>query len=387
MISNDRLIIPHPLMLEREFVLRPFCQLVKHDMPIPSTQRSYKSQLDSLITHPRPIPITPLSPSHPPLRPSDPARRTQLMAVLNLTPDSFSDGGIHSPTDLSALTHTILAYIHSGATIIDVGGESTRPHAAPVSESEELARVLPAIRLIRSIPEAAGVIVSIDTYRAAVAEKAVRAGADVINDISAGMLDPDMLPTAARLGCTIILSHSRGTPQTMGSLTDYRSSGGVVRGVAAELSQCVRAAELAGVRRWRIVLDPGIGFAKTQRQNLELLRCGVQALARIGDGRDTDVGERMGTVDASVSGPDQTGHNPDHHLDQLDDIPWLVGPSRKKFVGTITGVGPAAERGYGTAATVTAAVQGGADVVRVHDVEKMRQVVAMADAIYRDWKG
>lgn len=266
------------------------------------------------------------------------------MSILNVTPDSFSDGGSHDQTNLAA---TVQAAVASGATILDVGGQSTAPGARQVTGEEEAARILPAIQLIRSMPECAGVAISVDTYRADVAEAAINAGADIINDVSAGMLDPDMLPTAARLGATICLMHMRGTPTTMSGMTEYPE--GVVAGVASELLERVAAAEAAGVRRWRIMLDPGLGFAKTAQQNLELLRC-------LGDLR---------------------------RWPGLETLPWLVGASRKSFVGAVTGVEVPAERTWGTAATVAAAVAGGADVVRVHDVAEMKQVAVMSDAIWR----
>lgn len=270
------------------------------------------------------------------------------MAILNLTPDSFSDGGLHPPTDLPALSSTVRAFISAGATIIDIGGQSTRPGSAPVSESEELARVLPAIRHIRtSIPEAANIAISIDTYRARVAEEACAAGADIINDVSAGTLDPDMLPTMARTGKSVILMHMRGTPSTMTGLTEYPK--GVIHDVGEELRERVAAAEEAGIRRWRIILDPGIGFAKNMAQDLTLLR-DMRRLRR---------------------------------SKALQYFPWLVGPSRKKFIGRITGLEKADERVFGTGATVTASIAGGADIVRVHDVGEMCQVAKVADAIYR----
>lgn len=269
------------------------------------------------------------------------------MAILNLTPDSFSDGGKYSPTDLTYLTKTVQQFIASGATIIDIGGESTRPGSTPVGASEEIARVVPAIRHIRSIPEATNIAISIDTYRASVAEAACAAGVDIINDVSAGLLDPEMLPTVARLGKSVILMHMRGTPQTMTTLCEYPS--GVIPGVAGELGERIAAAEEAGVRRWRIILDPGLGFAKGQVQDLEILR---------------DLERLRG-------------------MDGLECFPWLMGPSRKRFIGNITGVKTAAERVWGTAATVSASVAGGADIVRVHDVREMGQVAKVADAIYR----
>lgn len=269
------------------------------------------------------------------------------MTILNLTPDSFSDGGAHFNIPASHLTEKIRSHIASGTTILDLGGQSTRPGARQVSSNEEMDRVVPAVEIVKSIPEAEGVAISVDTYRADVAEAAIKAGAHIVNDVSAGLLDPNMLSTVARLGATVCLMHMRGTPETMNGLTDYPD--GVIAGVATELLERVREAEEVGIRRWRIILDPGIGFAKNQEQNLELLR-----------------------------GLDKLRNWPG-----LQGFPWLVGASRKAFVGRITGVKEARERVWGTAAAVTAAIQGGADIVRVHDAKEMAQVVKMADAIWR----
>lgn len=269
------------------------------------------------------------------------------MSILNVTPDSFSDGGKHFNLDEESLRKTIKSHIEHGATIIDLGGQSTRPGAEQVSGAEELNRVLPAVKLIRSMPEAKDVAISVDTYRSDVARDAINAGAHIVNDVSAGLMDPEMLRTVARLGCTVCLMHMRGTPETMNSLASYPD--GVVETVGRELLERVREAEAAGIRRWRIILDPGIGFAKTQEQNLELLR-------RLNELRNTP---------------------------GLHGLPWLVGTSRKAFVGKITGVKEASQRTWGTAATVTAAIQGGADIIRVHDVQEMAQVSKMADALFR----
>lgn len=271
-------------------------------------------------------------------------RKTQVMAILNLTPDSFSDGG---KNDLTNLRDTVLRHIRDGATILDVGGQSTAPGRPEVTAQEEASRVVPAIELIRSLPEACNIAISVDTYRAFVAEKAIASGADIINDVSAGLLDPDMFSTVARLGKTICLMHMRGTPQTMMDLTSYE--GGLIPTIASELLQRISAAEAAGIRRWRIILDPGIGFAKTADQNLELLRCLDELRAWPG----------------------------------LGGLPWLVGSSRKSFIGKVTGSEEPSNRIWGTAATMAAAVQGGADMVRVHDVSEMAKVTAMADAIWR----
>ncbi|KAJ6172679.1 hypothetical protein N7470_001746 [Penicillium chermesinum] len=349
--SHERLDIPHKLMLERDFVLRPLCQLIPHEHPpqLEKKTRTYQEHLQTLPPpEPTPVSTTPIAPYFPSLHATDPTRTTHVMAILNLTPDSFSDGGKHSPTDLTQLTETVRKFIAQGATIIDVGGESTRPGSVPVGADEEIARVVPAIKHIRtSIPEAANTAISIDTYRASVAEAACTAGADIINDVSAGLMDPEMLPTAARLGKSIILMHMRGTPQTMTKLTEYPS--GVIPEVSAELRSRVAAAEAAGIRRWRIILDPGLGFAKNQPHDLKILR---------------DLHKLRGA-------------------EGLECLPWLMGPSRKRFIGHLTGVKTPAERVWGTGATVSASVAGGADIVRVHDVHEMWQVVRVADAIYR----
>jgi 2-amino-4-hydroxy-6-hydroxymethyldihydropteridine diphosphokinase/dihydropteroate synthase len=283
------------------------------------------------------------------------------MAVVNVTPDSFSDGGGPSwdllqnndPGAISDWLEGRLPNVNKpeyGAVVVDVGGQSTRPGATEVSPEIELQRVIPFIKALRAARlQQSGIAlsISIDTYRAHVAAEAIAAGADIVNDISSGALDPDMLPTVASLGRSIVLMHMRGTPATMSSLTSYPD--GIIPTVGQELLARVRAAEAAGIRRWRIILDPGIGFAKTQTQNLEILR-------RFSELRATE---------------------------GLEGIPWLVGTSRKGFIGRITGVKEASERSWGTAAAVTAAVQGGADMVRVHDLKEMQQVVAMADAIWR----
>lgn len=268
------------------------------------------------------------------------------MAILNLTPDSFSDGG-QQATEPSLLLPTLEHFLSAGVSLIDIGGQSTRPRALPITANEELSRVLPTIKFIRSNSAFDKIAISIDTYRASVANAAISAGANIVNDVSAGQMDSEMLPTIAKLGCTVILMHMRGTAATMTQLTHYPS--GLVKEVGAELLERVSQAEKAGIRRWRMILDPGIGFAKTAAQNLELLR-------RLGDLRDS-IG--------------------------LHGLPWAVGVSRKQFIGRITGVEKPSERSWGTASAVTAAIQGGADIVRVHDTVEMAQVVKMADSIWR----
>jgi dihydropteroate synthase len=267
------------------------------------------------------------------------------MAILNLTPDSFSDGGKHF-SNVEETMNTVRSMISSGAHIIDIGGQSTRPNAPQVSTQEEIDRILPAIQAIRK--EGITIPISVDTYRAKVAEAAISAGADVINDVSAGQLDPDMLSTAAELNVPIVLMHMRGTPSTMTSLTKY--DGDLIEIVARELIERVNEASRAGIRRWNILLDPGLGFAKTGKQNLELMRRLPELRAYSG----------------------------------LSGMPWVLGPSRKRFIKEITGEEVAAERIFGTAGAIAACVQGGADIVRVHDVAEMYKIVKMSDAIWRN---
>ncbi|KAL2266976.1 hypothetical protein VTJ83DRAFT_4253 [Remersonia thermophila] len=355
-LDHERLKIPHVGIPEREFVLRPLAELIPEKPLDPARPwRTIADYRDALPPSKTPLTtLTPLTSHHPPIRALDPARKTHVMAILNMTPDSFSDGGQNpipgqGGAESPAVLQTIRAWLDAGATMIDIGGQSTRPGAPEVSLQEELDRVLPAVRLIRQTYQEP-VLISVDTYRAAVAEAAVAAGADIINDVSGGSMDPDMLPTVARLGTTVCLMHMRGTPSTMGQLASYPDQeGGLIASIARELLERVRAAEAAGIRRWRIVLDPGLGFAKVGRQNVDVLR----------------------RLDELRTWPG------------LQGLPWLVGSSRKSFIGQVTGVPTPRERVWGTAATVAAAVQGGADVVRVHDVKEMAQVVAMADAIWR----
>lgn len=258
-----------------------------------------------------------------------------LVGVLNLTPDSFSDGGAY-PSEEAALAAG-LRMVEEGARWIDVGGESTRPGARPVPLEEECARVLPVVRALAGrLPT--GVSISIDTYKAETARRALEEGARVVNDVSGGRLQPDLLAVAARAGAPIVLGHLRGEPATMMQGVRFDD---VVAEVAAELEERVAAARAAGCRE--IWVDPGIGFGKHLPENLTLIA-------------------RLGELRARVG------------------CPVMVGVSRKRFIGELTGrrVG---ERALGTAAAVTAAVLAGAEAVRVHDVAAMADVVRVAVAL------
>lgn len=264
--------------------------------------------------------------------------RTYLMGILNVTPDSFSDGGQFDT--VNAALFQAQKMVIEGADIIDIGGQSTRPGAKQISLEEELNRVIPVIEAIGSeifIP------ISIDTTRAAVAQAAIEAGADLVNDISGGTFDEQMLSVVAQLDVPFILMHIRGTPQTMQKLTDYQDLIGEIKQF---LDNQINQALSIGIKRSHLLIDPGIGFAKTYEQNLELLR-------QIKKFRSLDV-------------------------------PILIGPSRKSFIGRILNQSDPKQRVWGTAAACCAAIASGADILRVHDVRPMYEVCRVADAIWRN---
>jgi len=269
-------------------------------------------------------------------------KRTYLMGVLNVTPDSFSDGGDFNTIE-SALAQA-KNMVKSGVDIIDIGGQSTRPGAAEISLAEELDRVLPVVQILRQNADIfADIPISVDTTRSQVAKAAVEAGADIINDISAATFDSEMLSTVAKLAVPIILMHIRGTPQTMQKLTDYRD---LIGEIGEFLESRIAAAVAAGIDQSQIIIDPGIGFAKTYSQNLEILRelPNFRAL----------------------------------------NCPLLVGVSRKSFIGHILNQPEAKQRVWGTAAACTGAIANSADILRVHDVSEMHDVCQVADAIFRN---
>lgn len=269
-------------------------------------------------------------------------KRTYLMGVLNVTPDSFSDGGDYYTIE-SALAQAE-NMVKSGVDIIDIGGQSTRPGAAEISLEEEIDRVIPVVQILRQKAEIFGSVpISVDTTRAQVAKAAVEAGADIINDISGATFDSEMLSTVAQLKVPIILMHIRGTPQTMQKLTDYRDLIGQIREF---LESRIAEAVAAGIDKSHIILDPGIGFAKNYSQNLEIL----QQLAKF----------------------------------RGLDCPILVGVSRKSFIGHILNQPLAKQRIWGTAAACTGAIANSADILRVHDVREMHDVCLVADAIFRN---
>jgi dihydropteroate synthase len=262
--------------------------------------------------------------------------RTLVMGVLNVTPDSFSDGGQFFSL-AGALAHAE-QMIDEGADIIDIGGESTRPGSNFVSEEEELCRVIPVIERLANLSAP----ISIDTTKPEVARIALEAGAEIVNDISGLRFDHAIAEVAAKAKAGLILMHSRGTPKDMQQMPAMENA---VEEVIAGLRESIALAEQSGVARQNIAIDPGIGFGKTVEQNLEL-----------------------------IVGLNQLAH-------QLPDLPVLIGTSRKSFLGKLLNGARADERIHGTTATIVAAVLSGAHIVRVHDVKSAVEAIKVADAI------
>ncbi|MEM1388406.1 MAG: dihydropteroate synthase [Pseudomonadota bacterium] len=261
----------------------------------------------------------------------------RLMAVLNVTPDSFSDGGDFAAPEMAAQAARDL--MHDGADILDIGGESTRPGAKEVPVDEEIARVLPAV----TAAKAAGALISIDTRKAAVGAAALKAGAAILNDVSAMVFDPAMAALAAKTGAPICLMHAQGDPETMQADPRYAH---VLLDVYDFLARRIAVAEAAGIARERIIVDPGIGFGKTQAHNLTLLR-GLTLFHGLG-------------------------------------CPLLLGASRKRFIGAIAGVAEAKARGPGSIAVALAAVTQGVQILRVHDIAETKQALALHMALATD---
>lgn len=264
--------------------------------------------------------------------------RTLVMGVLNVTPDSFSDGG-----QFYALERAVARaeeMLSEGADIIDVGGESTKPGGEIVIAKEELRRIMPVLERLRArLPSA---LISVDTTKAEVARAALDAGAEIINDISALRFDERVADEVARCGAGLVLMHSRGTPATLHSLPPAAD---IFAEVTESLRRSIELAEQRGVSRCSLAIDPGIGFGKSQAQNLELL-------ARL-----------------------------DELATEFAEFPLLIGTSRKSFIGRLLGDAPVEQRLHGTMASVTAAILGGAHIVRVHDVRAAVETARVADAI------
>jgi len=253
------------------------------------------------------------------------------MGVLNITPDSFSDGGLFNTVD-AAVAHG-KKMVSDGANLIDIGGESSRPGSEPLSENEELARILPVVtRLVDEV----SVPISIDTYKPLVADTCIKAGAHLINDIT-GFSNPAMRNVAAEHNVPVVLMHMLGTPKIMQQKPVYQD---VLGEITSFFKEQIATAHKIGIQQ--IIIDPGIGFGKTVEHNLQILK----------------------------------------HLETFKSLgcPILIGPSRKSFIGTITGL-PVNERLEGTIAAITVAIMNGANIVRVHDVKECRRAIQVVDAI------
>jgi len=268
------------------------------------------------------------------------------MAVLNTSPDSFSDGGEHSPQNMPSIVNYVKELEEkSQIDILDIGGESSRPGSEPVSSEEEYKRVIPVIAEIRSHREFDNILISVDTSKSFIAEESIKSGANIINDITAGR-DPKMFEIVKKYNVPIVLMHMRGTPKDMQKMTDYTPEE-VLPIIAGELKENINAALEKGIFPWKIITDPGIGFSKKIQHNIQIF----------------------------------------HELQKwpklIGNYPLLIGPSRKSFIGTLTSQKDPKNRKWGTAASVTAAISGGAHIVRVHDAIEMSQVIKVSDAIYK----
>ncbi|WFD44789.1 trifunctional dihydropteroate synthetase [Malassezia psittaci] len=371
--DGDHLIVPHPRIAERAFALLPLTDLMPN-VEHPVLQRSMQ-QLSNALWRRDAFESKDVARVLPLKRTQWRwGQRTLVMAILNATPDSFSDGGKFA--DEEAVVKHALEMVRQGADVLDIGGQSTAPNAVEVSAQEEIERVVPLIKAL--VQQEITIPISIDTYRASVARAALDAGATIVNDISGGERDPAMLPLIAERQCPYILMHMRGDASTMTSMTDYQ--GDVIGGVKHELEQRLVKALDAGVRRWNILLDPGIGFAKDTQGNLDLLR----ALPHIVGAN----GVRAG-IDEPVEYSAATAFDPNQPFASLAHFPMLLGISRKRFLGKLTqkqhsAMQPPEARVHATMAACTAAIATKCvDMIRIHDVEAAIDTVRTADALVR----
>jgi dihydropteroate synthase/2-amino-4-hydroxy-6-hydroxymethyldihydropteridine diphosphokinase len=346
-LDEDGLTLPHPRLHERAFVLAPLAEIAPR-LQHPRLDKGVLALRDALVYERASVRRQPL--------PLLWGRRTHVMGILNVTPDSFSGDGVmaRDPQDEAALIDAAVSqarqFVEDGADIVDVGGESTRPGSRPVDEAEEMARVLPVVQALHA---AVDVPISVDTYRAPVAAAALEAGAGWVNDVWGLRMDADMAPLVARSGAPVVIMHNRSRPRDVAQ--EQRLGGRYVgvqyddlmADIRRELQESIDLAVAAGASPEQIIVDPGIGFGKTVSQNLQI-------------------------------------------VDQLDQIkamgyPVLLGTSRKSFIGYTLDL-PPAERMEGTAATVAIGIDRGADIVRVHDVRPLIRVARMTDQIVRRWR-
>lgn len=401
-IETEGLVIPHKSLLERDFVLQPLCELVNSDVLHPCTgERLHvhlselkKSKVDNkdLQGLSRIVPMPRLEERKNPLiyDAFNHKTRTCIMGILNITPDSFSDGK-ENFDDVAAILKTAKTLVEQGSSILDIGGVSTRPHSYPPTVEEETRRVVNVVKAIRlsSDPQLAQVIISIDTYRSQVAEHCLQAGADIINDISMGQYDEAIFDVVAKYGCPYIVNHVRGTPANMNtfntynanqdpSLTEYMTPAradqkaylkdpkekDLIYGISRELAILIFKAFDHGVKKWQIILDPGIGFSKNIHQNLSIIR--NASFFKLYALQKNDL------------------PNSEYNYLSFATFPMLIGTSRKGFLGKICNEPVPSERKLSSSASLVACVQQDIDIARVHDVEESSKALAVADALYKD---
>jgi len=274
--------------------------------------------------------------------------KTYLMGILNTTPDSFSDGGKFNTLE-TGLAHA-KEMVENQVDIIDIGGMSTRPFSDDgVTEEEELKRVIPLIKAIRAEEWGKDIPISVDTFRAEVAKQSIEAGADLINDVTGGVGDPKMFEVMAETDVPVCLMHMRGTPKTMQLECEYKD--GVLTEIEQVLAERIETAERLGVHQWNVIVDPGLGFSKDVDQNFEIVK-GIKQL----------VGEES----------------------LLANMPTLVGPSRKSFIGKTLNQTDPMKRVWGTAAVCTTLIAENTSILRVHDFKEMKDIITIADRIYRN---
>lgn len=406
-LNTDDLIIPHKLMLERTFVLQPLCELLGPEVLHPVSAEPLHNHSRQLLTSEtneliqessnllQIVPIPRLADDNNPLTFDhlENKHKTLIMGILNITPDSFSDGGRNFDKSINEVLENASQLLTQGADILDIGGVSTRPGSVEPSVEEELDRLLPVVRAIRNSSDKVLSLctISIDTYRAKIAEECLLAGADIINDISMGLYDDHMFDVVAKYGCPYIVNHTRGTPQTMSKLTNYESNtnediieymldpitgqhvalpkpevDNLIHGVSRELGLQLLKAFEKGVMKWQIILDPGIGFAKNVSQNINTIK----------------YASAFKNYSMLLNTRDQNGVV-NHSYVSFSGLCTLLGPSRKKFLGTICKEPIASERVMSTAASVMACIQQKADIIRVHDVSEIKKTCLTGDAIYK----
>lgn len=345
-LKTENLIIPHPRIAERRFVLEPLNDIAKNFVH-PTKQQTINALLKTLKRNP--------SEAYNKVRRVMPIRnqlwrwneKTYLMGILNATPDSFSDGGKFNTLE-TGLAHA-KEMVDNQVDIIDIGGMSTRPFSDDgVTEEEELRRVIPLIKAIRAEEWGKEIPISVDTFRAEVALQSIEAGADLINDVTGGVGDPRMFEVMAQTDVPVCLMHMRGTPKTMQLKCEYKD--GVLNEIEQVLAERIEKAQLLGVRQWNVIVDPGLGFSKDVDQNFEIVR-GMKKLV------DED--------------------------SLLANMPTLVGPSRKSFIGKTLNQTDPMKRVWGTAAVCTTLIAENTSILRVHDFKEMKDIITIADKIYR----